>query len=889
MIPERHDFSDIHAASHAFDTLSRIYGPELAAEQLRIEHEAYVLGEERFHKTMERQMQRGEFTNNRVATPLLGTLIPLMSKAITDWIYQQNNKGRGRKHVCLKAASAMDADVMSAITIRHTLNMLAQRRSGQMAPTVTQMAIAVGSALEDEARFGRIRILERKHYESHIAKALAKRNGMTYKLAYMEKVEESMLAKGELSQPWVDWNIEDTDVRFHMGIRMLEILIESTQLIEVRRDFVGDKKRDGEYVYLKQEWADKIASRAFELAGITPLYQPCVVQPKPWRGLQGGGYWAKGRKPLTFIRLNGKKARERYREVHMPEVYKAVNLAQNTAWAINKRVLQVANAVMDWKHVSIKEFPTTERQDLPTKPHDIETNEEALKAWKKEAAGVYRKDAARVSRRMAYEFGLEQANKFADYDAIYFPYNLDWRGRVYAVPAFNPQSNDMTKGILQAAKGEPVGLEGIEWLMIHGANTAGVDKVPFNERKAWVKEHEELILAIAADPLGQTDWMQMDSPFCFLAFCFEWAGVVQDGPNHVSALPIAFDGSCSGIQHFSAMLRDERGGLAVNLVPSDEVQDIYRLVSDDVELRLQWDMKYGSEDSTKTFADEKTGEIREIPVLGEKTLAIAWLTYGMSRKVTKRSVMTLAYGSKAYGFADQVREDIVKKAIDNGEGHMFADAGQASRYMAGKIWDSVSVVVVKAVEAMQWLQSAAKLLAAEVKCKKTKAVLKPAMPVYWVTPDGFPVWQEYTINETKRVDLMFLGDVRLQATVMLEDKGNNKINARKQESGISPNFVHAQDGSHLRKTVVHAAEQYGITFFALIHDSFGTIAAKAGAMFRAVRETMVETYENNNVLEDFRQQFMLQLHDTQLSKMPEIPTMGTLDIRDILKSEFAFA
>jgi DNA-directed RNA polymerase len=885
MIPERHDFSDI-SVSHAFVTLSNIYGPELAAEQLRLEHEAYTLGEERFHRQMERQMERGEFSNNQAAMPLLGSLVPLLSKAITDWIEHQTTKVR-RKHVAIGAFQQMNPDTMAAVTIRFVLNMIAQRRNG--APTVTEMSIVVGGALEDEARFGRIRILEAEHFKKAIAPALAKRNGMTYKKAYMEKVEESMLQKGELNAPWVDWNVADSDVRFHMGIRMLELLIESTQLIEVRRDHGGNKKLDGEYVFLKQEWADKIQSRAYALAGITPQYQPTIIPPKPWRGLQGGGYWAKGRKPLTFIRLNGRGARERYRDVEMPNVYRAVNIAQSSAWAVNKKVLEVANAVMGWTNVNIKEFPSTERQPLPAKPHDIETNEEALKGWKKEAAGVYRKDAARVSRRLAYEFSLEQANKFSEYEAIYFPYNLDWRGRVYAVPAFNPQSNDMTKGILQAAHGEPVGDEGIEWLMVHGANTAGVDKVPFPERKQWVKDNEELILAIAADPLNVTDWMQMDSPFCFLAFCFEWAGVVRDGPRHISALPLAFDGSCSGIQHFSAMLRDERGGRAVNLVPSESVQDIYKLVSDEVEISLQWDMKYGTDDWTETLADDVTGEIKDIRRLGTKTLSIAWLTYGMSRKVTKRSVMTLAYGSKAYGFADQVREDIVKKAIDNDEGHMFTSPGEASRYMAGKIWDSVSVVVVAAVEAMNWLQKAAKLLAAEVKCKKTKVVLKPAMPVYWTTPDGFPVWQQYTINPTRRVDLMFLGDVRIQATVMMRDNGTNKINARKQESGISPNFVHSQDGSHLRKTVVHGHDNHAIRFFALIHDSFGTIASKAGAMFRAVRETMVETYENSNVLADFREQFMEQLHETQLDKMPPLPEMGTLNIRDILKSDFAFA
>ncbi|AUV61717.1 N4-like RNA polymerase [Pseudomonas phage Henninger] len=881
-LPERNDFSEIQS-TEAFNALAAIYGPELAAEQLQLEHEAYTLGEERFRNAFERAQERGEFSSHTTAKPLLGTLVPLLSEAITNWIEHQTTKVR-RKHVALGAFQSMSAEVMASVTLRWTINRVAQRDG---APTITEMAVSIGRALEEECRYGRIRNAEQAYYQKHLKKSLAQRNGMTYKIEYMNKIEAQMIEDGKIKGQWEKWDQTTPDILYHMGIRMLELLIESTQLIEVVREHKGNKKLDGEYVYLKQEWAEKLTSRAFILSGIHPRYQPMVVQPKPWVGVIGGGYWAKGRRPVSFVRVRSKRALKRYRDVHMPEVYKAVNLAQNTAWRINDRVLAVANAVMGWANVPIKEFPKTEQEPLPIKPGDIDTNEEALKEWKKAAAAVYRKDAARVSRRLSYEFTLEQANKFSGFEAIYFPYNLDWRGRVYAIPVFNPQSNDMTKGILCAAKGERIGADGIGWLMIHGANTAGVDKVTFEERRQWVLDNEDMIYACADDPLNNTEWMQMDSPFCFLAFCFEWAGVRDHGEDWVSALPIAFDGSCSGIQHFSAMLRDERGGRAVNLLPSDSVQDIYKLVSDEVESILKVLAVSGTEDSMEVLVDEKTGEITERKILGTKTLAMAWLAYGMSRKVTKRSVMTLAYGSKAYGFTDQVRDDIVKKAIDNGEGHMFTDAGQASRFMAGLIWDSVSVVVVAAVEAMNWLQKAAKLLSSEVKDKKTKEVLKPAMPVYWTTPDGFPVWQEYMIPETRRIDLMFLGDIRIQSTVTVRD--SDKIDARKQESGISPNFVHSQDGSHLRKTVVHSAEQYGIDFFALIHDSFGTIPAKAGAMFRAVRETMVSTYQDNDVLADFREQFMEQLHETQLEKMPEIPAKGTLDITQILNSEFAFA
>jgi DNA-directed RNA polymerase len=323
-------------------------------------------------------------------------------------------------------------------------------------------------------------------------------------------------------------------------------------------------------------------------------------------------------------------------------------------------------------------------------------------------------------------------------------------------------------------------------------------------------------------------------------------------------------------------------------VPSETVQDIYKLVSDEVNMRLKQDFERGTVDSTEVKTNPDTGEILERRILGSTSLARGWLDYGVDRSVTKRSVMTLAYGSKEYGFTDQVRDDIITPAVDEGS-TFFPDPQLSARYMAKLIWDSVSNVVVAAVEAMNWLQKAAKLLAKEIRCKKTDEVLKAAMPVYWITTDGFPVWQEYKVSEKKRIDCMFLGTIRLQATVMMTPKVGAKIDARKQESGISPNFVHSQDGSHLRKTVVRGHDHYKITFFALIHDSFGTIAAHAGKLFRAVRETFVETYDQTCILSDFREQFIDQLHETQIKEMPPIPKKGTLDIRGTLASHFAFA
>lgn len=887
---DKHDFSDVSNAIEPFNLLADHYGQDLAVKQLQLEHEAYTEGERRFIKNLERQTERGELADNQVAKPLMQTLVPKIAQAVKEWHEGQDGKlSTSRPSVAFtmlsteeKAVKARSLRISCESAAVIILKVILSKLVKPEGIPITPMASAIGRTLEDEIRFGRIRDKEQEHFKKAIAENLNKRAGASYKKAYMQAVETSMLEQGQLEDAWGTWSPTEA---VHVGIKMLEIVIQSTQLVELKRYGAGNAAADVEMVHLSDFWVKKMAQRGFSLAGIAPVYQPCVVPPKPWTGVVGGGYWAKGRRPLPLIRLGSKSAVARYEDVYMPEVYDAVNIIQNTPWKVNKKVLDVVNMVEKLNNTPIDDIPQME----PLKPEDYagETEEE-LKAWKKAAAGIYRREKARQSRRLSLSFIVNQANKFSQFKAIWFPYNMDWRGRVYAVPMFNPQGNDMQKGLLTLAVGKPIGADGFKWLKVHGANCAGIDKVTFEERIKWVEDNHDNIMAAAKVPMDSIEWWgKLDSPFCFLAFCFEYAGVMHHGLSYSCSLPIAFDGSCSGIQHFSAMLRDHIGGHAVNLTPSGKVQDIYRIVSDRIEEELKVLLVNGTDNEMVTNEDKKTGEITERLKLGTRELARQWLTYGMSRKVTKRSVMTLAYGSKEYGFADQVYEDIVMPAIDSGSGAMFTEPSQASRFMAKMIWEAVSVTVVAAVDAMKWLQGAAKLLAAEVKDKKTGEILKPCLPVHWVTPDGFPVWQEYRKKDTTRLNLMFLGSFNLQPTV---NKGTKKeLDKHKQESGISPNFVHSQDGSHLRKTVVHTHRKYGVMSFAVIHDSFGTIPADAEYLFRGVRETMVETYSDNDVLLDFYEQFEYQLHESQRDKLPELPKKGKLNIEDILSSDFAFA
>ena len=104
------------------------------------------------------------------------------------------------------------------------------------------------------------------------------------------------------------------------------------------------------------------------------------------------------------------------------------------------------------------------------------------------------------------------ADKFVKFDYIYFPYQADFRGRKYTVSSFlSPQGTEHAKALLTFGEGLPIeNEEQKNWLAIHGANCAGVDKVSFEDRIQWVSDNEEHIIKSAELGLSYDWWTQFD-------------------------------------------------------------------------------------------------------------------------------------------------------------------------------------------------------------------------------------------------------------------------------------------------------------------------------------------------------------------------------------------
>jgi DNA-directed RNA polymerase len=593
-----------------------------------------------------------------------------------------------------------------------------------------------------------------------------------------------------------------------------------------------------------------------------------LVPPKDWTGMSGGGYYTELDRPLPLVRRANKKQFELLKRKLAEAQQKAVllrglNAIQRTPWQINSKVLDVMTELAKSKEgiagLVPGDSPKPDRPpgvpedakivDLP--PH-LQT---AFREWKWAARDVYSLNLQLRQDRLHQETMLGLAERFKDERAIYFPHNLDFRGRAYPVPlVLHPQGSDPVKALLRFAEGKPLGADGERWLMIHGANTFGVDKVSFDERVQWVWDNNLAIQQCAVDPFENRWWTEADKPWCFLAFCFEWDRYRNWPETFVSHIPIALDGSCNGLQHFSAMLLDSVGGRAVNLIPAKKPQDIYQVVADRVmeQLRLIVSGK-GADAERERWAYE-------------------WLTMGIDRKITKRPVMVLPYGGTPRSCLKYVDEAVKAKIAAGYKHNLGDDLKKAIGFLSSIIWDSIGDVVIAAREAMGWLQRTARMMA------------KENLPMHWTTPSGFVAYQGYVDFKPRRIKTKIGGSL----VFMRAYEETDLIDVSKQATSISPNNVHSLDASAMTLTVAELDDQ-GLTDFAMIHDSYGTHACNTTLLASTLRKVFVEMYQADPLAKLRDELIQQSAGHLMVEAFEQLPSKGTLDLSLVLQSDFFFA
>jgi DNA-directed RNA polymerase len=798
------------------------------------EREMKELGKNRTSKRRTSHIQREEESVTSYGKVMVAQTIRPLANSINDFLNTIAEKTEGRPEIAyLRLCEVEEPEISALITAKHVINTVTQQKP------FTGSCIALGGKVETQVQLKNFQKLNPELYEA-VKTDLDKRS---WHYAYKRRKLRESAKRGQVE--WTEWSKTE---KLHVGIRLVELMCTSTGLIEIGHDIIKRKKT--KVIRQTQKTAEWISKRNNFNDLLNPEYLPCVMKPKEWTGVEGGAYWTSEMPPLDLVKQKNKRFKQELENFQMPEVYNAVNTMQNTPFKINTFVLDVMNHAWDNGH-DWGGMPSSYLKDLPNKPHDIDTNAESRKEYKKQASIIHTENNRTKSKRILFSKILHAGQKFREYEKIYYPLQMDFRGRVYCVPAFlNYQSIGGAKALLEFSTGKPITTanKGVFWLAVHGANTWGEDKVSLADRHQWVVKNEDWIVACGDDPIANLQWNDADSPYQFLAFCNEWKQYKEQGEGYVSHIPVAVDGSCNGLQLYSLMLKDEKAGELVNLTVTDKPQDIYQVIADNVKERLRQDATNG------------------------KPYAQAWLNYGVKRSTTKRSIMTICYGSTRFSCTDFVREDLQKRK-DKGEPHPFTQEElKPSVYLAGLIWESIGDNLQSAREGMDFLQAIARV------------VCKDQLPIHWINPVGFPIWQSYPEVRSMRVKAMLMGEV-------IKPRVNTELDTtdrRRMVNGVAANFVHSLDSACMMVTV-NLAQEKGIQNFCNVHDSFGTTAADVHLLNETLRDAFVKVFTENDVLADFKNGISELVPEKNRDKLPELPRKGKLDVELLRQSEFFFA
>mgnify|MGYP003325466158 CR=1 FL=1 len=794
--------------------------------QDKLDKEMVELGRQRYASRKAKATELTAESNTIPGRMLLNRCTTELTREITAWMAKAST-GPGKRHRCLQFLEQITPEKAAVIASKVVIDALSAERM------LTGTCIAVGRALEDEILLAEL-AEEQPDFLRTIQKKTFKRVGQKFKRRF---AREAAKAVDLVTKRWTKSDA------LAVGLLLIELLSKSTGIVEIITKLNARGRR---YCVIQaskdiREWV-KSCHEYHET--LEPMFLPMIAKPLEWRNPWIGGYASMEWKPRPLVKSRSKVYQASLATSMPAAVYSAVNFVQNTPWVIDHQTMDLVKEC--WKDgISIDGLPPSRDEELPTKPINIDTDQQARRDWRKAAAKIHFLNESYESQRLLTLKSLFVADKMAGQSRIWFPHQLDFRGRGYPLPLFlHPQGVSYAKAMLRFADGAPLRTDAEQFpLYIQVANKFGVDKLPLKTRVAWVEENRRQIEQIGRGDLDGGLWRYADEPFAFVAACREITGLWSHGSGFVSSLPIAMDATTQGLQIYSMLLRDPVAGLATNVLPSDKPSDPYQFVADKVKIRL---------------------------VNSNDPMAAQILEFGVDRTTTKRQTMTLPYGLTLHSCINYTREWLEEKVRKTGHNPFGLEMYKPVAFLGKIIWESIGDVVGSAQRGMDFIRGCMGVL------------IDNDVTPYWNTPIGFPVRMRYENYDIVTVSTR----IGAKAKVLSLRQENGIQSKRKALNGGPANYIHSLDGfGGLLGHTVNLCAANGVNHLGSVHDQILCLAADYMKVSSCVREATVDIF-SRDLLTEFRNGVLTMLPSS--ANLPPVPEYGSLDISKVRDSDYYF-
>ena len=576
---------------------------------------------------------------------------------------------------------------------------------------------------------------------------------------------------------------------------------------------------------------------------------------------------------------------------------RAINKLQQTGWTINKRVLEALLA----------------NRDMFINDEPYEDNDS--------------KEKKRISKSVEWSFITKKAEYLKDAKVFYQYLEADYRGRLYYTePFLTFQGSDLARGIMRFEHGKPMTDEGLQWLAIHTASSfnmsykideipewcsadyktylksesldnISVDKMVLEDRIEWCNQYMDTLVEAGKNAEFSED---AEKPVSFLAACVEWYDyhkAVTERRIHYTRLPIPIDGSNNGWQHLGAISKDKKTGKLVGLVPVQIQQDFY--------------VQTGKEMIELNTDERIAGILAEMPMKS------------IRKGISKRGSMTRAYSAGAGKIAENMFFDCESADYHETYGITPKDCGKLAKTLV----KAIDIVCPGPLQTMNYLQELAafQLGRHELEGPGTIDTFKKIRGQHWILNEKFKRAEsdddaeqltDEEIEEFNKLSLelkkykykLVYGnnatyiewdtpsgfDVKYTNWIMRDDKTRGTIAGKQYNHvakvetdkpdirgfmcGISPNFIHSMDASHMALVIDDWNGDFGA-----VHDSFSTHACDVDNLLALTKSVFIDIYDEDNYFDIIRDKITKSTDDV------EQPVLGQLNIKEIEDSDYFFA
>ncbi|KAI7862393.1 hypothetical protein BDF14DRAFT_1856657, partial [Spinellus fusiger] len=481
--------------------------------QLQLEQQGYEVAIQRLAYMREASLERGDTLNAMNLTPLKKNmwqwheqLIPLIKEEIERCDRATSRESERRLYGPF--LKLMPPEKLSIITILELLR--GHNASGIVDGMKTARAILdIGKAVELEYNATLMKKspdkLMVRNQEIHSLFASGKLFNMAVRKAHMKAAREQTEGKNLIDSSdgetgGVIWSHEwtpvwPTTIRAKVGSVLTSMLIEAAKI-----PMPSFNPETGEniiekipaffhtYQYVRgkrigiikfSEPLTTMLSREPVRDTIHPRLLPMIVHPRPWLSSNSGGYLTA---KSTCMRIRDSPEQLVYlhrasEQDCLGSALAGLDVLGSTRWRVNK---QVFNVVLEaWNSgEAIADIPPAvdEPTPLPSKPENYDTDPKAKFMWVTKVKEIQLQDKNNHGLRCDVNYKVETARAFLNLP-MYFPHNMDFRGRAYPIPpTLNHLGNDLCRGLLHFNEAKPLGNRGWTWLKIHLANLYGYDK-----------------------------------------------------------------------------------------------------------------------------------------------------------------------------------------------------------------------------------------------------------------------------------------------------------------------------------------------------------------------------------------------------------------------------